>query len=283
MVNIVATPSVMLFVPGDRPDRFAKAAASGADKVILDLEDAVSADKKAEARAAVARHSLPAKSVVIRVNGRKSPEFDEDMSALDGTSFATIMLPKTESMSDIDALQKTLNRTVTVIPLIETAAGVANLSEILQTPGVMRAGIGEIDLSLDLGCSSESALIQFARCQLVLQSRAKGLLPPLDGVTATLDDDVSIERAARSAMEMGFGGKLAIHPRQVEPIRRGFQATAQQVSWAQKVLSAANGATGAVRSPDGEMIDAPVIAKAKRILHEAGLKADQRNQECGLD
>lgn len=272
MVKLPSTSSVMLFVPGDRPERFDKAAASTADSVILDLEDSVADDNKVTARLAVSQHEVSTLPVVIRVNGLRSPEFASDMSALSEVPFSAIMLPKTESIDDIKAVHDALNRHVKVIPLIETARGVVNLPEVLRGPGVNQAALGEIDLSVDLGCTGDSALIDYARCQILLHSRVSGILPPLDGVSPVIDDEIVIERLARRAADMGFAGKLAVHPKQIKPLRRGFHATTEQITWARKIVSALpDGATGAIRSPDGEMIDTPVIAKAMRILQDAGI------------
>jgi citrate lyase subunit beta/citryl-CoA lyase len=261
-------PTVALFVPGDRPDRFGKAAVSGADAVILDLEDAVTPDRKASARAKVAAHGMVTMPIVVRVNARRSAWFPDDLAALEWTPFAAIMLPKAESGEDIAVLHQGLGRCVPVIPLVETAAGMANLSSILRAPAVLRLAFGALDLALDLGCEEEAPPIALSRSQLVMQSRAAGRLPPLDGVTTAISDAARIEADARMAAALGLGGKLAIHPDQIGPIRRGFAADPERVTWAREVLAQA-GKSGAA-DLKGVMVDAPILARARRILRRAG-------------
>lgn len=253
-----------LFVPGDRPERFAKAAASGADAVILDLEDAVAAERKAYARECIRSHGLDGSRTIIRVNARTSPWFEADLAALREIPIAALMLPKVEHAGDIAAIQAALQRTVSVIPLIESAAGLAGLTDILGAPGVCMAALGSIDYALDLGCAHAWEPLLPARAELVLRSRLAGLAAPLDGVTTAIDDPIAVAHDARRAADLGFGGKLAIHPRQIAPISHAFRPDEAAVSWAQRVIATAD--TGAARSLDGEMIDRPVMERARRIL-----------------
>jgi citrate lyase subunit beta/citryl-CoA lyase len=165
-----------------------------------------------------------------------------------------------------------------VIPLIETARGVAGLPDLLATPGVAIAAIGTLDLAVDLGCEPSWEALLLARSTLVLQSRLAGLPAPLDGVTAATDDEALAEAETRRAAALGFGGKLAIHPRQVAPIRRGLRPTEAQIAWAERIVAAETG--GAVRV-DGAMADRPVLEQARRILsrvrpEEAGAAGGSR-------
>ena len=154
MVSMPADALVApLFVPGDRPERFAKAAASGADAVILDLEDAVAAERKAHALQQVCAHGLEGFRTIIRCNARVSACFEADLRALRAVRFAALMLPKVASADDVAAVHATLGRVVPVIPLIETAAGLARLTGILAAPGVCMAAFGSVDYALDLGLS----------------------------------------------------------------------------------------------------------------------------------
>ena len=268
MVSLpIRTLTAPLFVPGDRPERFAKAAASGADAVILDLEDAVAAERKAFARERVCDHGLDGSRTIIRVNARASPCFEADLSALRMVRFAALMLPKVESAEDVAAVHAALGRIAPVIPLIETAAGLASLTGILAAPGVCLAAFGSIDYALDLGCEPGWTPLLAARCELVLRSRLTGLAAPLDGVTTTIDDPAAVEHDARQAAALGFGGKLAIHPRQIAAIGRAFLPDAVAVAWARRVVSTA--AEGSAQSLDGEMIDRPVVERARRILARA--------------
>lgn len=253
-----------LFVPGDRPERFAKAAGSGADAVILDLEDAVAGERKAYARDCVRAHDLDGSRIIVRLNARSSPGFTPDIHALRDASFAALMLAKTERAGDVAAVHEALGRAVPVIPLIETAAGIANLSEILSAPGSCVAAFGSIDLALDLGCAHAWDALLLARSELVLRSRLAGLPAPLDGVTTVIDDPAVVECDARRAADLGFGGKLAIHPRQIAPITRAFLPDERAMAWAKRVVATAE--SGAAVSLEGEMIDRPVVERARRIL-----------------
>lgn len=254
-----------LFVPGDRPERFAKAAASGANAVILDLEDAVATERKAYARECVRAHELDKTRTIIRVNARTSAHFAADLSALKEMPFAALMLPKTEHSSDVIAVHEAIGEIVPIIPLVETALGVANLTEILATPGVCVAAFGSVDFALDLGCAHAWEPLLMARSEIVLRSRLAGLPAPIDGVTTAIDDAAMVEADARLAADMGFGGKLAIHPKQIAPIRRSFLPDEHSLAWAGKVMAALDSGGGVV-CLDGEMIDLPVIERARRIL-----------------
>lgn len=258
------SPVAALFVPGDRPERFAKAAASGADAVILDLEDAVAPERKDPARQCVRTHGLDGARTIVRVNARGSACFEADIAALREVPFAALMLPKAERAEDIAALHQALGRRAAVIPLIESAAAIAALGEILAAPGVWLAAFGSVDYALDLGCTHAWEPLLLARSEIVLRSRLAGLAPPLDGVTTAIDDPAVVESDARRAADLGFGGKLAIHPRQIAAIGRAFLPDERSISWARKVLSAAS--SGAAASLDGEMIDRPVVERARRIL-----------------
>jgi citrate lyase subunit beta/citryl-CoA lyase len=261
-------PLAPLFVPGDRPERFAKAAASGADAVILDLEDAVAPADKAGARARLAAHGVDGVLVVIRINARSTAEFSADLAALRGLRFDAVMLPKAETAEDVAAVHAGLGGNISVIALVESAAGIDGLATLLRAPGVVQAAFGSLDFALDLGCSPSWEALLLARSQLVLQSKLAGLPPPLDGVTTSLDDAALTEADARRAAEMGYGGKLLIHPKQVAPVRRAFLPDERTLAWARRVLEA-SGAAGAVRV-DGAMVDRPLLERARRILDRAG-------------
>jgi citrate lyase subunit beta/citryl-CoA lyase len=266
MKSYIQPPLAPLFVPGNRPERFGKAASSGADAVILDLEDAVAPDLKDSARKAIQSHGITAVPVIVRVNARSTPWFADDLAALSGVSVSAVMLAKAENDTDITAIHTSLGRDIPVIPLVETARGVAELSSLLSAQRVSVAAFGSLDFSVDLGCSSSWEALLLARSEVVLRSRLAGLPSPLDGVTTSLDDPAVVETEARRAADLGYGGKLAIHPTQIIPIRRGFLPDAHMKLWAEKVVAAASGAAeGAVRV-DGAMVDPPLVAKAQLIL-----------------
>ena len=251
--------AVPLFVPADRPERFEKAAAAGADAVILDLEDAVAADAKDAARAAL-RSGFASVPVLVRVNGLGTPWHVADMAALAGHAFSAVMVPKAEAGEAFEALCKASS--APVVALVESARGLADARRIAGTANVARIAFGSIDFCADLGCAHIRDALQAARCELVLASRLAGLVAPIDGVTTAIDDADAISGDARHARDLGFGGKLAIHPRQIAPIRAGFAPDDAEVAWARKVLASGDGAAAV----DGAMVDEPVRLRARAIL-----------------
>ncbi|WP_043836453.1 HpcH/HpaI aldolase/citrate lyase family protein [Muricoccus aerilatus] len=256
-------PIVPLFVPGDRPERFEKAASSGADAVIIDLEDAVAPERKEAARRAAATASL-ALPVFVRVNAAGTPWHAEDLAALSGAALAGVILPKAEDPAALATLRALLPDEGVVVALVESARGLAGTRELARAAG--RLAFGSMDYAADLGCAHTREALLTARSELVLASRLAGLPAPLDGVTAAIGDEALTEADARHAAELGFGGKLLIHPRQVAPALRGFAPGEEEVAWARRVL--ASEGDGAVKV-DGAMIDAPVRMRAERILARA--------------
>jgi citrate lyase subunit beta/citryl-CoA lyase len=260
-------PRSYLFVPGNRPERFDKALASGADAVILDLEDAVPPEAKVEARAAVARWLAPQRSVVIRINGPGTSWFAEDLALCALAGVAAVLVPKAERVADLQRIA-TVAIGCAVLPLIETAAGFENARALAAADGVQRLVFGSIDFQLDLGIQGDEELL-FYRSQLVLVSRLAGLVAPADGVTAAIDDAAQLQRDTERARRLGFGAKLCIHPKQVETVNRGLAPTHAEIAWARRVLDAAAQAHGAAVALDGKMIDRPVILRAQTIVDEA--------------
>jgi citrate lyase subunit beta/citryl-CoA lyase len=249
-----------LFVPGDRPERFAKAAASGADAIIIDLEDAVAPERKAAARAALQPEDLPPGiSVFVRVNALGTPWHDADVAALAGLGLTGVMLPKAEAGAAISALAAALPGKA-IIALVESANGLAAAREIAACAG--RLAFGSIDYCADLGMAHGREMLLSARAEIVLASRLAGLPAPLDGVCTSIDAAAEVEEDARYARAFGFGGKLCIHPQQIAPTRAGFAPTAAQIDWAERVLAAGGGAV----TVDGKMVDAPVRLQARQIL-----------------
>lgn len=255
--------TVPLFVPANRPERFAKAADAGADAVILDLEDAVAAPAKDAARAAL-RADFASVPVLVRVNGLGTPWHAADMAALAGGGFAAVMVPKAEAGEAFAALCAAAP--VPVIALVETARGLADARRIAQTAHVARLAFGSIDFCADFGCAHGREALLAARSELVLASRLAGLPPPIDGVTTAIDNAEAIAGDARHARDLGFGGKLAIHPRQIAAIRAGFAPDEAEIAWARKVLASGDGAAAI----DGAMVDEPVRIRARAILGRLG-------------
>lgn len=264
-------PRSYLFVPGNRPERFDKACAAGADAVIVDLEDAVPFADKAAAREAVAAWLSPAKPVLVRVNGADTDWFTDDLALCRAPGVAGVVLPKAEQAGDIARLRAA--GATAVLPLIESATGIDHLRAIASARGVQRLMFGSIDFQLDLGIPGEREELLFFRSQLVLASRLAGLAAPVDGVSTALDDADRLADDARHARQMGFGAKLCIHPKQVQAVNRCFTPGAHELAWAGRVLEAAALANGAAVALDGKMIDRPVILRAQAIVDAHALRA----------
>jgi len=259
-----------LFVPGTRPERFGKALASGADNVVLDLEDAVSPDDKASARSAIATWMESAtptdrSRIVVRINDAGSSWFAADLAALAEAGATSVLLPKAESAAQVAQTQDALPRT-SVLALIESARGVSEVDDIAAA-GVQRLVFGTLDFALDLAIdiSTDAAGLGYAASRIAIASRLAGLPSPVAGVTPQLDDEERLLSDLADARRFGFGAKLCIHPRQVQPIHAALHPTAQALDWAQRVLAADAESPGAARL-DGRMIDRPVVLQAQRTL-----------------
>lgn len=269
------TPITYLFVPASRPERIDKALAAGADVVIVDLEDAVAIDEKDAARAALtgwlASGSAVNKSIALRINSADSIWHAADLALCAHPCIAAVVLPKAARPEEIASVVAAGARTV--IPLIESAAGFMNAGVLAAAPSVSRLMFGSIDFCVDLGIEGDDRELDYFRSQLVLASRLAGIAAPVDGVTTALDDEEVLRSDSLRGKRFGFGGKLCIHPKQIAGVRAAYLPTAAEVSWAQRVVTAANAAQGAAVAVDGKMVDRPVILKAERILQHAELSA----------
>jgi citrate lyase subunit beta/citryl-CoA lyase len=256
---MVAHIRVPLFVPANRAERFAKAAASGTDAVILDLEDAVASDAKNDARAALVTDftGLP---VLVRINAHGTQWHNADVAAVAALPIAAVILPKAEDVATCNAVATATGKPI--IALIESALGLAQARAIAAAEGVARLAFGSIDFCADLGCEHLRNVLLPARSELVLASRLAGIAAPIDGVTVQLDDLAISHDDAVHARAVGMTGKLCIHPRQIEAVRRAFSPTDQEIDWARRVLASGDGAV----SVDGAMVDEPVRIRARAIL-----------------
>lgn len=255
-----------LFVPGNRPERYAKACASGAGGVIIDLEDAVPPDEKESARESVASWLSNEHPVYVRINGADTDWFEDDMSILQKPGIVGIVLPKAGERDEVVRLASRLPSHVRIIPITETALGVWNALPLATAPKVERIAFGSIDLQLDTGITGEGEELLFARSRVVFASRVAGILPPLDGVTTAVDDPELLAADAQRARRLGFGGKLCIHPRQVKTVNNCFLPTEEEIEWALSIVEAVNyNGEGAI-SLDSKMVDRPIIEKARKIL-----------------
>ncbi|MEX3928715.1 CoA ester lyase [Paraburkholderia sp. BR10936] len=257
-----------LFVPGSKPERFAKALAAGADAVIVDLEDAVADADKASARkhvADAARTFVAAPvRVLLRINGAGTQWFEDDLSlaVLDGID--GIVLPKAENSAALSAVATATQKPIW--PIIESAEGVWNALEVARMPGIERLIFGSVDFELDLDCDGSWDALLHARSRIVLASRVAGIQSPVDGVTVAINDERQLAEDSSKARSLGFGGKLCIHPRQVEAVNVAFSPSADEIAKARRIVEAYERAEGGAVSVDGRMVDLPVLLKARRIV-----------------
>ena len=269
MSTFIDAPRTYLFVPGDRPERFEKALASGTDAVVLDIEDAVLPEAKSGARDAIARFLSEATApvrerLVVRINDEASPCFELDLQMLRDNHAVCMMLPKAEKTGTISRVQL-MCPDINVLALIETAVGVLRAEAIASATGVQRLVFGTIDFALDLGLSGDPAGFDYAASRLALASRAAGLPPPVAGVTPDISDEQPLLADLQRARAHGFSAKLCIHPKQVAAIHRALQPSSDEIAWAHKVINAATSAPGAVQI-EGRMVDKPVLQRAHALL-----------------
>ncbi|BCL32646.1 HpcH/HpaI aldolase/citrate lyase family protein [Streptomyces aurantiacus] len=269
LAAIVATARTFLFVPGHRPDRFDKAAAGTADVVIVDLEDSVAPDLKRQARDHAAawlgqgrRHRA-----MVRINGVGTPWYEDDLAVVAGLT-DVVMVPKAQAPEDLVALSRRLPGNSGIVPLIETAGGILRAPDVCAVASVIRPAFGSVDLATQLGVDHRSYdALHHARSALVLAAAAAGCAAPVDGVTTSVEDEALLSADVEHAAALGYTGKLCIHPRQVDVADRGFTPSEREVSWAHGVIAAAAG--GSVAVHEGQMIDRPVVLRARAVLARA--------------
>ena len=254
-----------LFVPGNRPDRYDKACATRAHAVIVDLEDAVPPEDKARARDALTAWVSASRSIFVRVNATSSEWFSDDLRLAGRPGVSGVVLPKAEHASDVERVAAACAG-IPIFPLVETGHGVWNAQHIARAAGVTALVFGSLDFQADVGISDDDLL--FARSHLVLASRVAGIAPPIDGVTQAIDDPELLRRDSTRSRQLGFGGKLCIHPNQVDVVNACFAPTPDETAWAERVVVAFERAKGSAVLVDGRMVDRPVLLKARAILDE---------------
>ena len=265
-----------LFVPATRPERYAKALVSGADAVIIDLEDAVAAQEKKGARDQLARafEQLGAAErarTVVRMNASGTPWFDDDLvflAGLVGQGLPAVMLPKAESALVLQQLAQALGPDCALLPLVESLAGWDGVDALAAAPQVLRLAFGHLDFQADVGMAAGADEVELVpvRLAVVLAARRAGLAAPIDGVTAAIRDAERLQEDAARSRRFGFGAKMCIHPEQIALVNAAFSPSAAELDWAHRVLAAVEAAGGGVVSLDGRMVDGPVVRSAQRTL-----------------
>jgi citrate lyase subunit beta / citryl-CoA lyase len=257
-------------VPATRPDRFERAATSGASSIIVDLEDTVAIDEKAAARSHAVRgitNSLTAiADVFVRVNSFGTEWYNADISAIAGLPICGVMLPKCESPDIVQSVKQRLPVKALIIALIETPLGMAHARTIAAVAD--RIAFGSIDYAVSINALHTPRALAAARAELVLAAALVGRAAPIDGVTVDTSDSRRVSFDTRHSVCMSMGGKLLIHPQQIAPARQAYRPSSADIARATKIVQNMD---GDVRLIDGTMVDAPVISWAKRILalHEA--------------
>jgi citrate lyase subunit beta/citryl-CoA lyase len=262
-------PSLLLFVPADRPDRFVKALAAGATGAILDLEDAVAPDRKAYARDQV-RAFLDAhddlEPVAVRVNPGDNPDGRADLAMLAGARrIGAVVIPKAGDVGDCARVSDELGD-VPQIVIIESARGVAHCETIALAPHVLALAFGPYDLAAELGGVTDTDVMLPHRARMLVAARAAQRWA-IDGPSREYGDAAIPARDAEHARRLGYDGKLLIHPAQLAPVRAAFAPSEEDVAYARRIVEAAQRSNPAVL--DGTMIDPPIVIAAERVLRRA--------------
>ncbi len=280
----------LLFVPGAEPRKLEKAREAGADTVLLDLEDAVAPERKAEARAnvvaALRAGIFGATEAAVRVNAPGTPYFEADVEAVIGAGGRTILLPKSEDVAQLTAVTEALGRLergrgatagapTRLLLLVETPAGIANALALGRcTPRVEALCFGHADFSLSMGLAEADAsrgIIYHARCTLVIAAKACAVAP-FDCVHVAVKDAQAFREDAELGLRLGFEGKLCIHPQQVQIANAVYTPTKGQIDYAVRVVEGYERAQAEGRGVftlDGKMIDAPLVAVQQRVIERA--------------
>ena len=277
-----------LFVPGNRPDRVDKAVKTSADAVIIDLEDAVALTEKEASRSKVRDKVLEhaERKIIVRVNSLDSPFFEGDLTEVITNNLSCLMVPKVESAAHVREINENLLKvekekgivagTVPIIPLIESAGAVQNIfriaTEKTAPSRIYCVAFGAADYTLDMGIeiTKEGAELSYPRSRIAVASRAAGIEPPLDTpFMMDLKDMEALKNDAGRAKQLGFQGKLCIHPNQIEPCHAIFSPEKEEILYAERVVQVFEEAEkegSAAIQLDGKFIDYAVVERARRIL-----------------
>ena len=257
-------PITPLFVPGARSDRFEKALQSGADTIIIDLEDSVSETQKEVARQNLLGLDKKSHNIFVRVNDLDSPYVKEDLACIERCGEVGIMLSKSEDASAIAQWLALHSIERKILCLIETVKGLAAISELMQNRSVIGCAFGHFDFSTDLGCRADLSVLAPYRAELVFKSKLFGKAAPLDCVTADISAIDQLKMDCEDAKQRGFGGKLLIHPSQVKLAQSIFLPSKEEYNEAKKLLKAT--ASQTILQYEGRMIDKPILKKAKQLI-----------------
>ena len=286
--------SALLFVPAGETRKFEKACGLPLRGVVVDVEDAIPLDRKDAARAAIAGHAEVARALkcrmMVRINSQRTPFWEADLRAVVAAGVHEIVVPKCESVEEMELLDGTLagleqhagleRGTVRVMAMIETARGLLDMREVLGAAArTVSAMLGFADLCLDLGTSWEASVCEQPqlfieeRTRLVVISRALGMEPPWDPVYLRIDDPVGYAADVRLGVRVGSQGKFCIHPSQLEAVNAAYRISPEEISQAESFVRAYEEASATGRGAiklDGILVDEPVVAQARALLRRAG-------------
>ena len=273
----------ILFVPGDRPERYGKALAAGADAVCIDLEDAVAPARKDAAREEVARllagagsasgpgeRGAAAPRILVRVNDPGSDSGRRDIDAVAGRARPDgVMVPMVRGAAEVARAAGRLRGEVFLLPLIETARGLENAAGIGAVPGVAGLVFGGFDLALELGAAPAWEPLLYARSRVVHAAAVNGV-PAYDVPSRDFRDLTGLREEAARGRALGFAGKTAIHPAQIPVIHEVFTPSREEVERARAIVEADRAAGGGAVGVGGRMVDRPVVEAARRVLAREG-------------
>jgi citrate lyase beta subunit len=260
-----------LFVPASDPRRVDKALASAAHAVIVDLEDAVAETAKDDARRLVSerlREPRPGGGAqLVRINALDTGHARADLEALDGVALDAVVVPKAEPQP----LQGMAPSGPPIVALVETAAGLRRAFETASRQRVAKLMLGVVDLALALGATPgpDGRELLHARSALVVDSVAAGLGGPIDGPCTAIGDEDALRTETAAAKALGFTAKACIHPKQLAVVHDVFAPSPEELERARAIVAAADEAAAAGRGAvavDGQMVDVPVVARARRLL-----------------
>lgn len=203
--------------------------------------------------------------ILVRINALETEWYQRDLELLAHPGVRGLMVPKAEQLADT-LVQACVAHGKCLIPIVETALGFHHAEAMARTPTVERLAFGTLDFQVDLGITDDEDALLYFRSRLVLVSRLAGIQPPLDGITVDLANSNALHADTLRSKRCGFGGKLCIHPSQVDDVNRIFSPSAEELAWAREVVEALERSQGAAVAVGGKMVDRPVILKAQRIL-----------------
>jgi citrate lyase beta subunit len=268
MILAVRAFTNFLFVPGNRPERYAKALASAADLVCIDLEDSVPEAEKDSARntalAAIAGHGEG--RLALRINGLRTSVGLADILSLSGATCPQyLFVPMVESAAEIEILRSILGTEVAFVPLIESVKGLRAAGTIAASPGVIALMFGGGDFAAELGVKLAWEPLLHARSELVMACAAAGILA-VDVPYIDIENEAGLAEECARVQALGFHAKAAIHPRQIETINTAFRPESREIEEARAAIAAFDAGGGAAIRFQGKMLEAPVVRRYRQIL-----------------